>query len=161
MSDRVAIFGKHDPSFSAKFKRIMHIYQLVFISILGLQFRNESISIENTTSSLLCCCQLSKRCISELSIAVYSTSRPIKRSYGCLQQLLLIISGTAEINPGPTTKLKYPCGQCNHAVKNSENSIACDSCSKWYHKDCLSMGTKYLIVILIMKILNGYVQTVL
>ena len=36
--------------------------------------------------------------------------------------------------------LKYPCGQCNHAVKNSENLIACDSCSKWYHKDCLSLG---------------------
>ena len=122
----------------------MLIYQLVFISILGFHFRNESISIENTTSSLLCCRQLSKRCISKLSVAVYykqnrSTSQPIKRSYGCLQQFLFIISGTVEINPEPT-RLKYACGQCNHAVKNPENLIACDSCSKWYHKDCLSMG---------------------
>ena len=107
-------------------KRIVLIYQLVFISILCIHFRNESISIENTTSSLLCCRQLSKRCISKLSVAVYykqnrSTSRPLKRSYGCLRQLLFIISGTFEINPEPT-RLKYACGQCNHAVKNPENS---------------------------------------
>ena len=38
-------------------KRIMHIYQLVFISILGIQFRIELTSVNNTTSSLLCCCQ--------------------------------------------------------------------------------------------------------
>ena len=139
----------------------MHIYQLVFISILGLQFRNKSISIENTTSSLLCCCQLSKRCISKLSIAVYSTSRPIKRSYGCLQQLLLIISGTAEINPGPTTKLKYPCGQCNHAVKNSEIQLHVIHVVSGTIRTVCQWGTKYLTVILKMKILNGYVQTVL
>ena len=119
-NNNITINSNHNPSFSAKFKRIMHIYQLVFISILGIQFRNESISIENTTSSLLCCHQLSNQCISKFTIAVYyqhnrSTSQPITRLYGHLQQLLIIISGTAKINPGPT-RLKYPCGQCNYMV---------------------------------------------
>ena len=59
--------------------------------------------------------------------------------YASLLQLLLLISGTVELNPGPT-KLKYPCGFCNRAVKNSQTSIACDSCNKWFHKGCLPMG---------------------
>ena len=68
-----------------------------------------------------------------------SNSQPIKCLCGCLQQLLLIISDTVKINPVPT-RLKYPWGQCNHAVKNSEHSVTCDLCSKWYHKGCLSVG---------------------
>ena len=56
-----------------------------------------------------------------------------------LQQLLLIISETVEINPGPG-KIKFPCGECSSAVKNSQKSIACDLCNNWYHSECVSMG---------------------
>lgn len=70
---RVTNFWQAQHLFSSKkrIKRLMDIYQLVFISILDIQFRNESISINNTTSSLLCCHQFSKQCISKLTIAVY------------------------------------------------------------------------------------------
>lgn len=122
----------------------MHIYQLVFISTLGIQFRNESISINNAISSLLCCHQLPGQCILKLPIGMYyqqnrSTSCPIERPYGHLQQLLLITSVTVKINPG-TTRLRYHCGEHNRDVKNSESSIACHSYNKQYHKGCLSLG---------------------
>ena len=93
----------------------------------------------------MCCREISKNCYSKFSLAFHYNERlrlghkTFKRPYGCLQQLLLIISGTVEINPGPIN-LKFPCGNCNGAVKKKDNSIACDSCNKWYHKDCLSMG---------------------
>ena len=75
-------------------------------------------------------------CLSDVSqnyqlwCIISRTDQPqwIKWPYGCIQQLLLIISGTVKINRGPA-RLKYPCGQCNHAIKNSESSITCDSCS--------------------------------
>ena len=123
----------------------MHLCQIVFIALLGFQYRAESITIKNTKWSLLCCREISKNCYSKFSLAFHYNERlrlghkTFKRPYGCLQQLLLIISGTVEINPGPIN-LKFPCGNCNGAVKKKDNSIACDSCNKWYHKDCLSMG---------------------
>jgi len=51
-------------------------------------------------------------------------------------QLLLLLSGSIELNPGPP--IKFPCGECKKSVKG--NSIACDKCMTWYHKDCLHMG---------------------
>jgi len=56
-----------------------------------------------------------------------------------LQQILLILSGTVEVNPGPVSKLKYPCGECNKAV-SSGASIACDICNQWFHLNCTSMS---------------------
>jgi len=56
--------------------------------------------------------------------------------HASLQQLLLIISGTIKVNPGPGNS----CGECSRAVKNSGKSIACDLCDKWYHFECVSMG---------------------
>ena len=44
------------------------------------------------------------------------------KTYGLILQLLLTISGNVETNPGPR-KLKFPCGECKKAVKNSENAI--------------------------------------
>ena len=52
-------------------------------------------------------------------------------------QLLLILSGSIEVNPGP--RVKYPCGEYNKAV-GTVNSIACDQCQKWYHLKCISMN---------------------
>ena len=105
---RVAIFWQAQPLFFSKkrIKRIIYIYQLVFISILGIQFSNESIPIDNAKLSLPCWRQLPEQCISKLSIVMHyqlnqSTSQPIKRPYGFLQQLLLIVSGAVKINPGP------------------------------------------------------------
>ena len=56
-----------------------------------------------------------------------------------LQQMLLIISGTVELNPGPSQKLKYPCGECQKAV-SSGASIACDLCNQWFHLKCTNIS---------------------
>ena len=56
-------------------------------------------------------------------------------------QLLLLLSGTVEVNPGPIRRTpKFPCGECKRAVANSVKSIACDNCQKWYHLKCIPMG---------------------
>ena len=65
---------------------------------------------------------------------------PHRKPTGNLIQILLILSGTIELNPGPKRgNIKYPCGECKKAVRNV-NAIACDQCQKWYHTDCLSMN---------------------
>ena len=121
----------------------MYIYQLVFISILGIIFRN-SIQVSNLNQPYnITPLLLSSVQVMYLKVAMYyqqnkSTSQPIN-PYGCLQQLLLMISGTVKINPAPA-RLKYPCSQCNCAVKKYESSVTCASCNNWYHKGCFSMG---------------------
>ena len=72
---------------------------------------------------------------------------PPPRSCSMMVKLLLVISGGIEINPGPRTT-KFPCGECGKSVRFG-NAIACDTCDKWYHKDCTGMRTV---------IFNAYVQ---
>ena len=60
--------------------------------------------------------------------------------------LLLILSGNIELNPGPrhgNTKPKqtFPCGICNKNCTWRQRSVACDGCEIWYHKNCLNMNT--------------------
>ena len=65
---------------------------------------------------------------------------PHRKPTGNLIQILLVLSGTIELNPGPKRgNIKYPCGECKKAVR-TVNAIACDQCQKWYHTDCLSMN---------------------
>ena len=56
----------------------------------------------------------------------------------CIALLLLILSNDVEQNPGPKTP-KYPCGICSKAVKWSDKGVACDSCSTWFHTQCMGM----------------------
>jgi len=66
---------------------------------------------------------------------------PCGRPKANIIQILLILSGSIEVNPGPRrTNVKFPCGECNKAVR-TVNAIACDRCNKWYHLNCLSMNT--------------------
>ena len=54
--------------------------------------------------------------------------------------LTLLLVGQVEFYPGPRTP-KYPCGECSKAVR-WEKSIACDTCDRWFHKDCLQMTSR-------------------
>jgi len=47
-------------------------------------------------------------------------------------QLLLLVSGSVEMNPGPA-RVKFPSGECKRAVTKKGNAIACDQCLQWFH----------------------------
>ena len=60
--------------------------------------------------------------------------------------LLLILSGNIERNPGPPTASKlnprkklFPCGICSKQCTWRQASVACDSCNTWFHQKCLFM----------------------
>ena len=118
--------------------------QLVFIFLIGLQYGTESLEIANAPNSLLCCRELHDHELSSFSLALnYQIDRNKIPKNHCvaLQQLLLVLSGSVEINPGPRLrKVKFPCGKCSKAVKNTDKSIACDDCNLWYYKECVSLG---------------------
>ena len=64
----------------------------------------------------------------------------IKKIPMLLLILLLIVSGTVEVNPGPAQRsIKYPCGTCEQSVYTGK-SIACDSCNCWFHLQCTEMS---------------------
>ena len=67
----------------------------------------------------------------------YLRHLPITRRKGPHMITLLLISGI-EPNPGPR-RPKFPCSMCSKACKL--NSIACDDCNQWLHKECLGMST--------------------
>ena len=54
-------------------------------------------------------------------------------------QLLLLLSGSVELNPGPA-RVKFPCGECKRAVTKRGKSIACDNCLQWFHKNGVGMN---------------------
>lgn len=121
----------------------MYFPRLIIVLFLGLQLATHHVSTMYQEKSLLCCKVTSPTEIHMMSIALFyqeNRSNPYKMSpRASLQQLLLIMSGTVEINPGPG-KPKFPCGECKKSVKNSEKSIACDICNQWHHVGCVSMG---------------------
>ena len=51
--------------------------------------------------------------------------------------ILLLLSGI-ETNPGPR-RPRFPCTICQKACKIE--SIACDDCDKWTHRNCIGMST--------------------
>ena len=79
--------------------------------------------------------------LSSQSVALHqhNNRRLPRKTSVTIEQLLLLLSGSVEINPGPQG-VKFPCGECNKSVKSSQNSIACDECQQWFHQDCLKMS---------------------
>ena len=121
----------------------MNALKILLLFTTCWQLSTCEISTINQEKSLLCCRVLSYTETKQMSIALLyqeNRSRPLKmRSQATIRQLLLIISGTVEVNPGPG-KIKFPCGECSKIVKRTQKSIACDLCDKWYHIKCVSMG---------------------
>lgn len=49
--------------------------------------------------------------------------------------LLLILAGDIELNPGPRNN---KCGSCHKIVRFSDKAIKCDDCGHWIHNRCSS-----------------------
>ena len=68
------------------------------------------------------------------------SSRASYRLY--LFTMLFLNASDCHPNPGPRT-VKYPCGICGKACvwSRTVRSVACNSCEKWFHKNCLGMSS--------------------
>ena len=54
---------------------------------------------------------------------------------------ILLLSGDAQLNPGPPTRApKYPCGECSKNANSSHKAMECEDCLMWYHIKCANMG---------------------
>ena len=56
---------------------------------------------------------------------------------------VLLACGDVSVNPGPRklkTAPKYPCNECQRAVRNNQDAILCSGCNKWSHAKCLHMS---------------------
>ena len=84
----------------------MNLNRFFFVLLLGIRFGADSTSINNFETSLLCCRELSSYEVSNFSMAFHhelNRKQPSKSTSTILQQLLLLLSGTVEINPGPSS----------------------------------------------------------
>ena len=55
--------------------------------------------------------------------------------------LILLLAGDIELNPGPVIQKAavWPCGVCQYPVNWEQEGVACDGCSLWHQRSCLSM----------------------
>ena len=55
--------------------------------------------------------------------------------------LILLLAGDIELNPGLVNQKAavWPIGVCQYPVNWEQEVVACDGCSLWHHRSCLSM----------------------
>ena len=73
---------------------------------------------------------------------IFSSSNWVLSQLSSRQHLALcylLLVGNIESNPGPN--LSYPCGVCNISVTYCHSGIFCDSCSLWFHTNCIGMSS--------------------
>ena len=59
-----------------------------------------------------------------------------------LINLILLQAGDLELNPGPCSATRFPCGSCNQAVTVKTRGIQCDGCDIWFHPCCIGMDSR-------------------
>ena len=64
----------------------------------------------------------------------------------CILSCLILLSGDVEPNPGPAIgHNQYGCGYCECLCRSGQGAVACDNCSQWFHKSCVSMSSDSLV----------------
>ena len=106
----------------------------------------------NSNSSFCCLAGLS---VNDRSTANFKFKSRAKRFLSCRVQYTakgmssfhlerdLLACGDVSVNPGPgklKTAPKYPCNECQRAVRNNQDAILCSGCNKWSHAKCLHMS---------------------
>ena len=78
----------------------------------------------------------------------FTISRIPYNTIGTSSFQLHLKSGDIHPNPGPNRKrsstLKYPCGECQHAVRKKQDVILFAECKTWFHAKCIYMGKQIL-----------------
>ena len=108
----------------------MNTLRILFIVLFGTEFKRNKIFVHCSNNEILFSPRVANFNILFMSLANYQKHYKYPKGSVCaeLLQLLLVISGNMELNPGSRTP-KYPCGECNNAV--AINSIVCDICNTW------------------------------
>ena len=75
-------------------------------------------------------------------IAQYRRYPPVKTDHTLAFLLTLTLMHDTELNPGPQSKVKYPCGDCQKAVTWKQRGVCCDGCDTWYHTVCQGINTR-------------------
>ena len=50
--------------------------------------------------------------------------------------VVLMLMHDTELNPGPKSESRFPCGTCQNPVNWEQKGVCCDTCNQWYHADC-------------------------
>ena len=117
----------------------MNTLRILFVVFFGIVFKRDQNFAKFPNNEILFSPRVTNANILFTSLANYHKHCKYPKESICteLLQLLLVISGNVELNPGPRTP-KYTCGECRKEV--SINSIACDTCNTWYDRECAGMN---------------------
>lgn len=117
----------------------MYLWQAIFLTHIGIISRKSQAVIHDVNNEVCFDRVITANDYMMLAVPHYwkHHTYPHQGSKANIIQLLLILSGSIEINPGP----KFLCGEpnCGKSVRTID-SIACDQCNKWFHLDCISMN---------------------
>ena len=63
----------------------------------------------------------------------------------CILCCMLLLCGDVEPNPGPALGHgQYGCGYCEELCRSGQGAVACDNCSIWFHKTCVTISSDSL-----------------
>ena len=64
----------------------------------------------------------------------------------CILSCMILLCGDVEPNPGPALgHNQYGCGYCEELCRSGQGAVACDNCSIWFHKTCVTMSSDSLV----------------
>ena len=117
----------------------MWVYRLILCEVIRVFLEKKKAPLQQEDPTLLYASNLTTKEVIRFSVAQYLVTVNIraKKQRTKFILTLLLISGNAELNPGPPD---IKCGECARALKFGA-SFACDQCNIWYHQECAGMSS--------------------